>query len=108
MTCGKLQPINYFDNKNKKVIQTNTKKTAGSEVVVLTTSGVPRTKGMSRDDLISINAGIVKAVINNVIKYSPLAKIIVVLNPLDVMNLCLPTWQPVNRGTIVMGYGRNP
>lgn len=59
-------------------------KTAGSEVVVIT-SGVPRKPGMSRDDLISINAGIVKSVTEQIVKYSPKAKIIIVSNPLDVM-----------------------
>jgi malate dehydrogenase len=58
--------------------------TADSEVVVIT-SGVPRKPGMSRDDLISINAGIVKSVTENVVKYSPKTKIVVVSNPLDVM-----------------------
>jgi malate dehydrogenase len=59
-------------------------KTANSEVVVIT-SGLPRKPGMSRDDLIATNAGIVKSVTENVIKFSPEAKIIVVSNPLDVM-----------------------
>ena len=59
-------------------------RTAGSEVVVIT-SGIPRKPGMSRDDLITTNAGIVKSVTENVIKYSPDAIIIVVANPLDVM-----------------------
>jgi malate dehydrogenase len=58
--------------------------TAGSEVVVIT-SGLPRKPGMSRDDLIETNAGIVKSVTENVIKYSPDAIIIIVSNPLDVM-----------------------
>lgn len=58
--------------------------TADSEVVVIT-SGVPRKPGMGRDDLISINAGIVKSVTENLVKYSPNAKIVVVSNPLDVM-----------------------
>jgi len=58
--------------------------TKNSEVVIIT-SGVPRKPGMSRDDLISINAGIVKSVTENVVKYSPNAIIIVVSNPLDVM-----------------------
>jgi malate dehydrogenase len=58
--------------------------TTDSEVVVIT-SGVPRKPGMSRDDLISINAGIVKSVTENVVKYSPKTKIVVVSNPLDVM-----------------------
>ncbi len=43
---------------------------------------------MSRDDLIATNAGIVKSVTENVVKYSPDAKIIVVSNPLDVMTYC--------------------
>ncbi len=59
-------------------------KTAGSEVVVIT-SGLPRKPGMSRDDLIGTNAAIVKEVTENVVKYSPEAIIIVVSNPLDVM-----------------------
>ncbi|MAS51594.1 MAG: malate dehydrogenase [Flavobacteriales bacterium] len=62
-------------------------KTAGSDVVVIT-SGLPRKPGMSRDDLIATNAGIVKSVTENVIKYSPDAIIIVVSNPLDVMTYC--------------------
>ena len=60
-------------------------KTAGSEVVVIT-SGKPRKPGMSRDDLIGTNANIVKSVTENVVKYSPDAIIIVVTNPLDVMS----------------------
>ncbi len=76
-------PVNYYDS--KIIGSTNDyTKTEGSEVVVIT-SGVPRKPGMSRDDLISINAGIVKSVTENVIKYSPKAKIIIVSNPLDVM-----------------------
>jgi len=76
-------PINYYDT--RLTGSTNDySKTAGSEVVVIT-SGVPRKPGMSRDDLISINAGIVKSVSENVVKYSPEATIIVVSNPLDVM-----------------------
>ena len=58
--------------------------TADSEVVVIT-SGLPRKPGMSRDDLIATNAEIVKTVTENVVKFSPNAKIIVVSNPLDVM-----------------------
>jgi len=76
-------PINYYDT--RLVGSTNDySKTANSEVVVIT-SGIPRKPGMSRDDLISINAGIVKHVTENVVKHSPKAKIIIVSNPLDVM-----------------------
>ena len=60
------------------------KHTAGSDVVVIT-AGVPRKPGMSRDDLISTNAGIVKDVTDNILKYSDDPIIIVVSNPLDVM-----------------------
>jgi malate dehydrogenase len=62
-------------------------RTAGSDVVVIT-SGLPRKPGMSRDDLIATNAGIVKSVTESVIRYSPEAIIIVVSNPLDVMTYC--------------------
>jgi malate dehydrogenase len=79
-------PINYYDT--RLVGSTNDySRTADSEVVVIT-SGVPRKPGMSRDDLISINAGIVKSVTENIVKYSPNAKIIIVSNPLDVMTYC--------------------
>ncbi|MCB0724591.1 MAG: malate dehydrogenase [Ignavibacteriae bacterium] len=61
--------------------------TAGSDVVVIT-SGLPRKPGMSRDDLISTNAGIVKSVTENIMKHSPDTIIIVVSNPLDVMTYC--------------------
>jgi malate dehydrogenase len=59
-------------------------KTKGSGIIVIT-SGLPRKPGMSRDDLIATNAGIVKEVTEKAIKYSPDAIIIVVSNPLDVM-----------------------
>ncbi len=62
-------------------------KTAGSEVVVIT-SGLPRKPGMSRDDLISTNAEIVRSVTENVVKHSPDAILIIVSNPLDVMSYC--------------------
>jgi len=76
-------PINSFDT--RLVGSTNDySKTAGSDVVVIT-SGIPRKPGMSRDDLIATNAGIVKSVTENVIKHSPDAIVICVSNPLDVM-----------------------
>ncbi|MFN7115600.1 MAG: malate dehydrogenase [Saprospiraceae bacterium] len=62
----------------------NYEDTANSDVVVIT-AGVPRKPGMSRDDLISINANIVKSVTENIMKYSSNPIIIVVSNPLDVM-----------------------
>ena len=62
-------------------------KTAGSDIVVIT-SGLPRKPGMSRDDLISTNAVIVKSVTENVIKHSPNTILVIVSNPLDVMTYC--------------------
>ena len=59
-------------------------KTANSDVVVIT-AGLPRKPGMSRMDLIGVNAGIVRGVAENVAKHSPNAVIIVVSNPLDEM-----------------------
>lgn len=76
-------PINSYDSRTIGVTN-DYEKTAGSEIVVIT-SGLPRKPGMTRDDLISTNAGIVKSVTENVIKYSPDAIIVVVSNPLDVM-----------------------
>ena len=79
-------PINLYDTRVKG--STNDyAATAGSDVVVIT-SGLPRKPGMSRDDLIATNAGIVKSVTENIIKYSPNTIIIVVSNPLDVMTYC--------------------
>jgi malate dehydrogenase len=59
-------------------------KTAGSDVVVIT-SGIPRKPGMTREDLIGTNAGIVRGVCENILKHSPDAIIIVISNPMDTM-----------------------
>ncbi len=59
-------------------------KTANSHVVVIT-SGVPRKPGMTREELIGINAGIVKGVTENVLKHSPNAVVVIVANPMDTM-----------------------
>lgn len=59
-------------------------KTANSDVVVIT-SGIPRKPGMTREELIGVNAGIVKSVAGNILKYSPDAIIVVISNPMDTM-----------------------
>ena len=76
----------------------NYEPTKNSDIVVIT-SGVPRKPGQSRDDLIGINAKIVKSVTENVMKYSPDAIIIVVANPLDVMTYTasLTSGRPKNK-----------
>jgi malate dehydrogenase len=78
-------------------------KTEGSDVVVIT-SGIPRKPGMTREDLIGVNAGIVKDVVGNILKYSPNAIIVTISNPMDTMTyLALKTsGLPKNR---VIGMG---
>jgi malate dehydrogenase len=76
-------PIEGFDS---RLIGTNGyEETAGSDIVVIT-AGIARKPGMSRDDLLNTNAGIVKQVSEHVKKTSPDAIIIMVSNPLDVMS----------------------
>lgn len=79
-------PIGNFSTRLKGVTD-DYSATANSDLVIIT-SGLPRKPGMSRDDLISTNAGIVKSVTENVIKHSPNTVIIIVSNPLDVMTYC--------------------
>jgi malate dehydrogenase len=81
-------------------------KTAGSAVAVIT-SGLPRKPGMTREELIGINAGIVKGVAESILKYSPDAIIVVVSNPMDTMtylalkSLNLPKNQIIGMGGIL-------
>jgi malate dehydrogenase len=78
-------------------------KTAGSDVVVIT-SGIPRKPGMTREELIGTNAGIVKNVCENILKHSPHAIIIVISNPMDTMTYLTltSTGLPKNR---IIGMG---
>src|SRR5690606_11586560 len=75
--------LNGFDTKITGVTN-DYSKTAGSDVVIIT-SGIPRKPGMTSEELIGINAGIVKSVASNLIKHSPDTIIIVVSNPMDTM-----------------------
>jgi malate dehydrogenase len=78
-------------------------KTAGSDIAVIT-SGIPRKPGMTREELIGINAGIVKTVSSSIIEHSPNAIIIVVSNPMDTMTYLVhkTTKLPKNR---IIGMG---
>ncbi len=78
-------------------------KTANSDVVVIT-SGIPRKPGMTREELIGVNAGIVKSVTENVLKHSPNAVIICVSNPMDTMTYLIhkTSGMPKNR---IIGMG---
>jgi len=91
-----------FDTKIKGVTN-DYAATADSEVVIIT-SGLPRKPGMTREELIGVNAGIVKSVTENILKHSPNTIIIVVSNPMDTMNyLTLKTsGLPKNR---IIGMG---
>jgi malate dehydrogenase len=75
--------LNGFDSKIIGVTN-DYSKTAGSDVVVIT-SGIPRKPGMTREELIGINANIVKDVSSNLVKHSPNTVMIVVSNPMDTM-----------------------
>ncbi|MBO5902822.1 MAG: malate dehydrogenase [Tidjanibacter sp.] len=79
------QTETLMDFDTKLVGSTNDySKTAGSDVVVVT-SGLPRKPGMTREELIGVNAGIVKSVVKSVLEYSPEAIIVMVSNPMDTM-----------------------
>lgn len=94
--------LNGFDT--KVVGSTNDySKTAGSDVAVIT-SGIPRKPGMTREELIGINAGIVKTVSENLIKHSPKVILIIVSNPMDTMTYLTHkiTGLPKNR---IIGMG---
>ena len=78
-------------------------KTANSDVVVIT-SGLPRKPGMTREELIGTNAGIVKGVCENILKFSPNAIIIVISNPMDTMTyLALQSTELAKNKIIGMG-----
>ena len=75
-------PVGKYDS---KITGTNSyEDTANSDIVVIT-AGIPRKPGMSRDELVGTNFGIVKSVTENVVKHSPNAMLLVVSNPLDAM-----------------------
>ena len=81
-------PIDYYSTRIKGTDDYS--ETKNSDIVVIT-AGVPRKPGMSRDDLISTNARIVKSVTESIMKHSEKPIIIVVSNPLDVMSLA--SWE---------------
>ncbi len=75
-------------------------KTANSDVVVIT-SGLPRKPGMTREELIGVNAGIVKSVVNNILQHSPKAIIIIVSNPMDTMTYLALTTSGLPKNQII-------
>jgi malate dehydrogenase len=75
-------PVEGFDT---KIIGTNGYNESANSDIVVITAGIPRKPGMSRDDLLNTNAGIIKSVTEQVVAKSPKSILIVVSNPLDVM-----------------------
>ncbi len=75
-------PIYGYDS---KIVGTTSYEPSKNSDVVVITAGVPRKPGMSRDDLLNINAGIVQNVTQEIVKYSPNSILIIVSNPLDAM-----------------------
>ena len=73
------------ENNSVSISGTNSYEATANSDVVIITAGIPRKPGMSRDDLLKTNAGIVRSVTQQVVKYSPESILIVVSNPLDVM-----------------------
>ena len=75
-------------------------KTKGSDVVVIT-SGLPRKPGMTREELIGTNAGIVKGVAENILKHSPNAILIIISNPMDTMTYLTLTTSGLPKNRII-------
>jgi malate dehydrogenase len=94
--------LNSFDTKITGTTN-DYSKIAGSDIAVIT-SGIPRKPGMTREELIGINAGIVKEVSSNLIKHSPNVTLIVVSNPMDTMTYLVhkTTGLPKNK---IIGMG---
>ena len=102
MDLMQTSSLNGFDTKVTGATN-NYAATAGSDVAVIT-SGIPRKPGMTREELIGINAGIVKSVSSSILEHSPEAIIIVVSNPMDTMTYLVhkTTGLPKNR---IIGMG---
>ncbi|MDB9881611.1 malate dehydrogenase [Bacteroidia bacterium] len=102
MDLMQTSSLNGFDTKITGATN-DYSKTAGSDVAVIT-SGIPRKPGMTREELIGINAGIVKSVSSSILEHSPEAIIIVVSNPMDTMTYLVhkTTGLPKNR---IIGMG---
>lgn len=99
-----MQTVTLLGIDSKVVGVTNDySRTANSDVVVIT-SGLPRKPGMTREELIGVNAGIVKSVVDNILKFSPNTILVIISNPMDTMTYLTlkSTGLPKNR---VIGMG---
>ena len=91
--------LNNFDT--KIIGSTNDYSFSKDSSVAVITSGIPRKPGMTREELIGINAGIVKNVTENLLKYSPNCIIIVVSNPMDTMTYLLHKEFKINKNKVI-------
>jgi malate dehydrogenase len=102
-----LQASTLTDTKTRLRASTNDYSVTAHSQVVVITSGVPRKPGMTREELIGINAGIVKGVAENALKYSPDAIFVIISNPMDTMtylalkSLGLPKQRIIGMGGIL-------
>ncbi len=96
-----MQTANILGINSKLTGVTNDyEKTAGSDVVVIT-SGLPRKPGMTREELIGVNAGIVKSVTDSILKYSPNPVILCVSNPMDTMTYLIHKTSGLKKNRII-------
>ena len=100
-TMDIMQTANLLTINTRMVGVTNDyEKTANSDVVVIT-SGIPRKPGMTREELIGVNAGIVKSVTDNILKYSPNAIIVCVSTPMDTMTYLIHKTAGIAKNRII-------
>ncbi len=100
-TMDIMQTANLLTINTHMVGVTNDyEKTKDSDVVVIT-SGIPRKPGMTREELIGVNAGIVKSVTDNILKYSPNAIIVCVSNPMDTMTYLIHKTAGIAKNRII-------
>lgn len=99
MDLMQTSSLNGFDTKITGATN-DYSKTAGSDVAVIT-SGIPRKPGMTREELIGINAGIVKTVSSSILEHSPEAIIIVVSNPMDTMTYLVHQTTNIHKSRII-------
>ena len=96
-----MQTANLLDMNTRIIGVTNDYEATRDSDVVVITSGIPRKPGMTREELIGVNAGIVKSVTENLLKYSPNAVIVCVSNPMDTMTYLIHKVAGVPKNRII-------
>jgi len=96
-----IEQSTIYAKKITKITGATSEQDLGDCEIVVITAGVPRKDGMTREDLLLINAKIIKDVVSKIVKYSPNAKIICVANPLDVMTYVVHKLTSWDRNRII-------